>query len=939
MTSEQLSSEKALRIQTIEIAPGKDVLGEHVAAAIQELGVAVQKVETTKRYYVACQDTLPQELFADGKTAKVTKTTSVSNAWIVEVRYKPGVMDPVQQSIIKTLSDADVHATWAATAQRYFLFGVSHDEVKKICKELLVNDLLQDVLFGWEILTVDPAKPIQTEENTIVKDVPLIQATDEELMVASKDLTLSLNLDEMKAVQEYFKELGRDPRDAEIQMIAQTWSEHCKHKIFTSPISYTENGVTHSIGSLMKDYIKKATSDIQSDWVVSVFHDNAGIVKGTDEMNVAFKVETHNHPSALDPYGGAGTGIGGVIRDVLGVGKGARPLFNTDVFCFAPPTTSEIPAGILHPRRILKGVVAGVRDYGNRMGIPTINGSITFHPNYLGAPLVFCGTAGIIPAGMEEKSIQPGDIIVVVGGRTGRDGIHGATFSSAALDADSATSAVQIGNPIEEKRVLDLLMQARDRNLYRSITDCGAGGFSSAIGEMAEQGCHVQLENAPVKYAGLSPWELWLSESQERMVLAVPQEKLQELLALCAEEDVEAAVLGNFTDSNKVLVVHKEKTVVELDVKFLHEGLPRKEKIASWKPQKIEEPELDEPDYGKTLLKMLGMPSIASKEWVIRQYDHEVQGLRVQGPFSGNGPSDASAVRIQHGKQTGVVVANGINPRYSAIDSYAMAACAIDEAMRNVVCAGGNPNRTALLDNFCWGTVNEESLGRLVRAVKACYDVATLYKTPFISGKDSFHNEFRTGQESISIPDTLLISALSIVENVAKTTSMDLKKTGNTLYIVGSTYNELGGSHYYELAGAVGKNVPIVRPEMAKKHMEQLYAAMQKGLVKSCHDCSEGGLGVALAEMTIAGDKGIHVNLESVPQIGCANPSQILFSESASRFIVEVGDEEAFEQMVEATKIGKVLAQKALVVTHNEEPLIDETIEAMSTAWRGALTW
>ena len=559
-------------------------------------------------------------------------------------------------------------------------------------------------------------------------------------------------------------------------------------------IEYTEKGrETEMIDGMFKTFIQRATEEIGAEWCVSVFTDNAGIIEFDDNYNIVFKVETHNHPSAIEPYGGAGTGIGGVIRDSLGTGLGAKPILNTDVFCFGLPDLSydELPKGALHPKRVFKGVVSGVRDYGNRMGIPTANGAILFDPRYTGNPLVYCGNVGLIPRDRCDKTVEPGDLIIAVGGRTGRDGIHGATFSSLELDdtSESLGSVVQIGNPIMEKKIVDALMQARDRQLYRNITDCGAGGFSSAVGEMGQEiGADVHLENIPLKYTALDPWEIWLSEAQERMVIAAPPGNLDELLAICEAESVEATVLGTFTDTHRLRVFYRGEVVGDLDMDFLHNGLPRHTKKAVWDPPQHPEPALGQVNstqLTENLCRILASPNVASKEWVIRQYDHEVQGGLVLKPLVGrenDGPGDACITTPVLGSPKGVIVANGINPKYGDIDPYDSAAAAIDEALRNIIAVGGNLEQTALLDNFSWGNPDKhDRLGGLVRSARACYDIAVAYGTPFISGKDSLYNEYRdtTTGEQLAIPPTLLISAVCVMPDVGKAVSMDVKSPGN----------------------------------------------------------------------------------------------------------------------------------------------------------------
>jgi phosphoribosylformylglycinamidine synthase len=690
----------------------------------------------------------------------------------------------------------------------------------------------------------------------------------------------------------------------ELETLAQTWSEHCSHKTLKGQIDFDGR----RINNLLKETIFGATQEIRrrlgvDDWCVSVFEDNAGVVRFDDNYHVCFKVETHNHPSAIEPYGGANTGLGGVIRDPLGTGLGAKPICNTDVFGFAPPDTppESLPPGVLHPRKVMKGVVAGVRDYGNRMGIPTVNGAVLFDERYLANPLVFCGTVGLIPVDRSHKEPQAGDLIVAVGGRTGRDGIHGATFSSVELTAESekvSGGAVQIGNAITEKKMLDVLLQARDRGLYHAITDCGAGGFSSAVGEMGEKlGAVVHLEQAPLKYEGLSYTEIWISEAQERMVLAVPPDNWPALKALCDREDMEATAIGQFEQTGRLQLRYQGHEVADLDLHFLHHGRPavvRKATLARSASEGTGKPSLalraSKENLTDTLLKILSSYNVCSKEWIIRQYDHEVQGGSVVKPLVGvhdDGPSDAAVVMPVLGSWTGLAVGCGINPRYGDLDPYAMAAAAIDEAVRNVVAVGADPARIALLDNFCWGNTDRpEVLGSLVRAAEACRDVALAYNMPFISGKDSLNNEYHSGGRHIIIPPTLLISALGRVPDVRRCVTMDLKEPGNLLFLIGVTKDEMGGSHYNLVHGLDGGTVPQVDLALAPRIFHKLHETIQRGLVRSCHDLSEGGLAVAVAEMAFAGGVGADVtNLACDSQLA---EEVLLFAESTTRFVVEV---------------------------------------------------
>jgi len=614
----------------------------------------------------------------------------------------------------------------------------------------------------------------------------------------------------------------------------------------------------------------------------------------------------------------------------------------------------QVPKGALHPKRIMKGVVAGVRDYGNRMGIPTLNGAVYFDERFVGNPLVYCGTIGLIPRDKCFKKPKAGDLIVVVGGRTGRDGIHGVTFASAELTEASEVvsgTAVQIGNPITEKKMVDVLLQARDRALYSAITDCGGGGLSSAAGEMGEElGIEVHLERVPLKYEGLSYTEIWISEAQERMLLAVPPDKQEELLRLFSSEDVEATVIGHFTGRKKLELFYQGNRVTDLDMEFLHKGYPRPLRNAVWEKPEHQQPALPEKDdFGKDLKQILGAYNVCSKEWIIRQYDHEVQGGGVLKPLVGahnDGPGDAAVITPVLGSPKGIIIACGLNPKYSDIDPYHMAASAIDEAIRQVVAVGGSLERLALLDNFSWGNTDKpDRLGGLVRASRACYDVASAYGTPFISGKDSLNNEFRTDSGTIAIPSCLLISALGVIDDVSRVISMDLKKADGIIYIVGLTRDELGGSHYYHIHGYVGNSVPRVEVQLGRKIFEQLSGAIGDGLVRSCHDLSEGGVAVAAAEMAFAGDLGMELDLTEMPAEGPLRDDVLLYSESNSRFLVEVAPEHAsdFEAALEdlpLARVGEVLREPTLVIRGKGGKLVvEENIWTLKEAWQAPLRW
>lgn len=882
---------------------------------------------------------------------------------IIEVAYNPGVMDPVEMSTIKGIRDLGVFAIEAVrTAKQYHLFGkISATQLQRITDGVLMNKIVQHA-FKPSVENVPTTLLVggKTDTTVDIGIVDLIGANDKKLLEISTQGQLYLNINEMKAIQAYFKKEGRNPTDVELETIAQTWSEHCHHKTFRGIIKYTskEKGKTKTtlITNLLKSTIAKATMALNKKWCVSVFHDNAGVIAFDKDYHVCFKVETHNHPSALEPFGGANTGMGGVIRDILGTGLAAKPLCSTDVFCFAPIDLpqSDLPKGTLHPKRVMKGVVSGVRDYGNKMGIPTVNGAIVFDKHFVANPLVFCGTIGLIPKGKEKKKVYKGDLIVAVGGRTGRDGIHGATFSSGDLTGDSQTissGAVQIGNPIEEKKVLDVLMKARDLNLYTAITDLGAGGFSSAVGEMgAQTGAKVYLDKAPLKYQGLKYHEIWISESQERMGLSVPPEKIDALMKLFQEEQVEASVLGEFDGSGRLQLFFHGVQVADLAMEFMHNGIPKITKQALYVAPKLKAEKLSsDRDLTEHLCAALAHPNVASKESVIRVYDHEVQGTSVLKPLVGvanDGPSDAAVIRPRLSSDKGIAVSNGINVRYGMIDPYHMAVGCIDEAIRQIACVGGSMDRIAILDNFCWGNPDKaDRLGSLVRCAQGCYDASIGFGTPFISGKDSLYNEYTENGKSLAIPGTILISAIGIVDDVKKTVSMDLKSAGNSIYVLGTTYDELGGSIYLaNLNDQLGMNVPQVNVKSALKLYQRVQDAIAKRLIVSAHDCSDGGLAVALAEMAFAGGLGVTALLSKVPYKGKRlRDDVILFSESHSRIIVEVkpAQEKAFKALfkgVACAKIGKVEQSPEFIVYGLKDTVtINANIDQLKEIWQSPL--
>ncbi|MDR0871054.1 MAG: phosphoribosylformylglycinamidine synthase [Planctomycetaceae bacterium] len=876
---------------------------------------------------------------------------------VIYVLPKSGVTDSVADNAKKIMADFGIQADSVKTFKKYWFTGLTENGINTFAAKLLANDAVEQVL--KEPLVSTGGHRVDTPRS-FINTIAIRSMSDTDLQTLSKQGQLYLSLTEMQTIQKAFQDLQRDPTDIELETLAQTWSEHCSHKTLAGKIHYVKKDADGNVvyerqfDNMLKETIFAATQKLREtnefirDFCVSVFSDNAGVVKFDDDINVCFKVETHNHPSALEPYGGANTGLGGVIRDPMGTGMGAKPIASTDVFCFANPDIAldKIPAGVLHPRRIMKGVVSGVRDYGNRMGIPTVNGAVYFDERYLGNPLVFCGNIGILPKDKSFKEVKAGDLIVALGGRTGRDGIHGATFSSAELTHESETisgGAVQIGNAITEKMVLDVMLQARDRNLYNAVTDCGAGGFSSAVGEMGEKiGAEVELSNAPLKYEGLTYTEIWISEAQERMVFSVPPEKWDEFKMLADSEDVEAVILGKFGIvsegdlSPRLILKYHGETVADLDMALLHNGRPPVVREAMYHERETVFPGTDKTgntvscSLTEKLKSLLSSLNICSKHWIIRQYDHEVQGGSVVKPLVGidnDGPSDAAVVRPRLDSRRGLVVSCGLNPALGDSDPYAMAVSAIDEAVRNAVAVGADPKTICLLDNFCWGNCEKpETLGSLVEAALACYDVSLAYKMPFISGKDSLNNEFKTENKTIAIPPTLLISAMGQMDDVSKCVTMDVKKPGNVLCLIEGSYLPLD-----ERLGVY----------------QTIHKAIQRGLLCSVHDISDGGLAVAVAEMCFAGGSGadLYEDREFYDNAADVWSEESLFGERDGSFVVEIAPENvaAFGELLGYTKLGIITDNKILrfnaVSGGTSSAVIEANIDELKAAWQKPLDW
>ena len=1000
-------------VTTRELAGLPDARGDSVKGMLaSNYGVEVGAIRVILRYQVKADLTAEEaeravyDLFADpvmeqgsvsGRLLDDPRIFPNAPHTVIQAGFKPGVTDNAGQAGLDGLLTIFPHLAGAAavaTSRTYAFWDVPEGVDPLWLASKLHNPMIERAAIAkrddceaaqWPELDF-PDQPAleQTEPAVVDLEVP-----DEHLIEISETGLLALNLNEMKAIQAHYRDeairearkaLGlpaEAPTDAELECLAQTWSEHCSHKIFAAKIHHvdTDTGEDSTIDSLFKTHIMKPTLDIQNevDWLLSIFHDNSGVIAWNEDWSLCMKAETHNSPSALDPFGGAMTGIVGVNRDILGTGLGARPIANTDVFCFGPPDYSgKIPEGLFHPSRVMRGVHGGVRAGGNESGIPTVNGAIIFDDRYLGKPLVYCGTVGIMPRRLpdgresHDKTPTPGDVVYMVGGRVGYDGIHGATFSSLELTEESPSSAVQIGDPITQKKMVDMILEARDEGLIQVITDNGAGGLSSSVGEMAELtgGADLDLAVVPLKQAGLSPWEILVSESQERMTVGVRPEDCAAFEALAALHEVEATVVGTFTDSGAFVVRMGENVVAHLPIEFLHDGCPQLDLESEWTPpehEPISFPNTDAQSMGKLLTMMMARPNVASKEWWVRSYDHEVIAQSVIKPFCGvnhDAPGDAAVIAPIQGKTQGAVISNGIVPRYSDIDAYAMAAASIDEALRNAVCVGVDLDLIAGLDNFCWPDPVESAktpdgrykLAQLVRANRALDDVCRAYNLPCISGKDSMKNDATLHGEKISIPPTILFSLIGNHSDVRKAVSSDFKSVGDRIYLCGESHQELGASELaYMLreqidgVSGIGGRVPEIDAERNLAMYRALTAAMGEGLIASAHDCSDGGLAAAVAECCFGADAGANIDVSKIMG-DCTEIDSwgALFGESLGRILVSIEPQHcaAFEAAMNGHAcyaLGGVEAGDQISISNDDETILTASMSSLRAAWKGAL--
>lgn len=926
-----------------------DTLGNELLHEIHDvLNIhKITKIETIKVYRLeGCSETSVKKLTSSilaeqtHQTFSINKPSPTSQIKKVEVGYKPGVMNPEVASLLKSANDLGIQDLTAAdTSYEYHFYGeVSDEQLQTILDRFLVNKTVQRVILHKpETLTI-----AGTTGN--INTIALRTMSDDELMQCSQKQHMFLQLHEMQAIADYFKTIGRDPFDAELETIAQTWSEHCMHKTFKSPLMID--------GQQKEPLYKRLKTTAQKYYhtdgveVVSAFEDNAGVISFYEEYGVMAKVETHNSPSAIEPYGGAATGSGGVFRDIMGTGKGAKVIASTDMFCFAPPTLDpqDLPPGCLAPKHLLQKVVSGVRDYGNRMGVPTNNGSVHFHKDFRAKPTVIVGAYGIAPIKHCAKgNPEPDDIIFTVGGKTGRDGIHGATFSSGQMTSDTKSvhaSAVQIGNPIEEKRMADALLKCRDQNIIRAITDCGAGGFSSAIGEMGEKtGARVLLEKAPLKYQGLAPWEIWVSESQERMVCAVAPKDTELFTKICAEHNVQATNIGHFTDTKKLHVTHNGNTVCDLEMAFLHDGHPMNMRIAKNPKIPLTQKEIPEPtDYNQIFCNVFAHPNVCSKEPIVRQYDHGVQGTNTMAPYAGiehNGPNDAAVLMPLLGKPYGFIISHGMHPILNRLNPYKGALWAIAECLANLTAVGGNPKQAALIDNFIWPYPDEQFLWALDQSINACVDAMDAFHLPFVSGKDSLSSTYKWPDGSkLHIPPVLCISAFGKIANVANTISADFKSSDSLIVLIGELdTSAMGGSAYQEIVhnDATG-NVPDVQLHNLPERCATVHRLIEQQVITACHDISDGGLAVTLAEMCFGGNVGATLALDDAQRADYQ-----LFNETAGCFLAELPKDAYNKELfgsVPHSVLGTTTEQQKITIAHNNKTIVDVACTTLLKAWQ-----
>jgi len=938
---------------------------------------------------------LQTEIFTNPVTQiSDTKPLNIPFDWCIWIGFRPGVRDNPGSTAVEAIQDLlDINFDKGAsvyTSKRYCLCGknVTKQQVEILAKELLANDIIQQ----WRIYSKNEWDP-STGIGTIIPRVELKHTpTVTELAIESNEMlkslsqkrNLALQDSDIPVIRQYFlrpdvqqerKEVQlSDPTDIELEYISQARSDHCNHNTFQGSFNYTDLDTRENktLDNLFKLFIEAPTLEIKKkkDWVISVLWDNAGVGRLDDDHYYVITGETHNSPSNMEAYGGSLTGIVGVYRDPLGTGKGARLIMGAYGFCVGHRDYNGPLKPKLHPRRLLDGVVEGVRDGGNKSGVPTTFGQVIHDSGYMGKCLVFVTALGLMPSTIngkptETKKTHHGDLIIMCGGRVGKDGIHGVTASSEIFSESTPAGHVQIGDPYTQKKMHDFILEARDQDLITFITDNGGGGLSSSIGESARfsNGCEVHLDKVPLKYEGLDQWEIWISESQERMTVAVSPKDLDQFMSLGEKHAVECTVIGRYTHSGKLHIKYNNKTCAYVDMDLLSAGFPQWSFDAQWRSPSMRglyEPVMQAPDdISALLLDILQRPNISSKEWITRQYDHEVQGTSVIKPLIGvdrDIPGDASVICPVLGTSTGLAFAQAIIPMYSKIDAYHMTACTIDEATRRLIASGAQPDHIGGVDNYCWPNIQYHptenpdgkfKAAQLVRSCQALKDVCMAYGIPLLSGKDSMYvdghlTDAYGAVHKISALETLQFSAVGHVKDISRCMTLDFKHSGDLIYIVGKTDDESGGSEYYDHFGYTGCNIPHVDMQKNWSAYKSLAKCIEKGILASAHGIYRGGLAVHMAMCTMAGKLGAKIEILKMAAQENLSDDKRLFSESAGRFIVSLKPEQkpAFEAIMhdsDTCEVGTVLHTDRLqIIGCDGTTIVNVSIDEMKDVWKKA---
>jgi phosphoribosylformylglycinamidine synthase II len=984
----------------IRLKPGlKDAEGDNVRKKAKEyFSIEVQEIRVVR--VLTFDTSLGRDQLEAARTGIFTNPVTEESSflptakdfdWIIWVGLRPGVRDTAGSTAVEAIEDLlkiKLKPNEAIyTSKIYTIKGqLTGNQVQTIAREILANDIIQQ----WRITSCgewDCEKGIgYILPKVILNHQPqastIAIGSDEELKRISQERNLALQKSDIPVIRKYFlrkdvlderRTVGLDlPTDVELEYISQARSDHCNHNTFRGLFRYRDSSTGHQeiVNNLFKTCIESPTLKIKDhkQWVVSVLWDNAGVATFDDHYNYVITGETHNSPSNMEAYGGAITGIVGIYRDPMGTGKGSKLILGTYGYCVGPRDYDKELRPNLHPRRLLDGVIEGVKDGGNKSGIPTPFGQLLFDESYIGKCLVFVTAIGIMPAMIQDepshlKKPNPGDLIIMSGGRVGKDGIHGVTAASETFTEHTPAGHVQIGDPYTQKKMHDFLLEARDEGLITFITDNGGGGLSSSIGESCRfsNGCRVDLDKVPLKYEGLDQWEIWVSESQERMTVAIRPQDLGRFMELSAKHAVESTVIGEYNNSGYLRLDYKGNSCAYIRVDFLESDFPQWEFEAEWvspEMRGLREPVLSEPKaHGRVLKTLLSRPNICCRNWIARQYDHEVQGGSVIKPLVGKHrdmPSDAIVVRPVLESTGGVAVTQALNPFYSKIDTYHMVAVTIDEAVRRVLAVGGDPYHIGGVDNFCWPTVQYHSTqnpdgkykaAQLVRANWALRDYCLDYGIPLLSGKDSMYVDgnlegpFGERRKVSGLP-TLLFTVSSIIKDIRKCVTIDAKHPEDLVYVLGATRNELGGGEYYQMMEEVGLYVPKVDAKAFWPLYIALHGAIEANVISSAHAVTRGGLGVHLALIAMGGKLGMDIDLQGVPAKESLTNTQILYSESAGRFVVTVDSKKSktFEDLFSGLEVGYVGITTASpffrIKGLDGELLMEEDVFMLDDAWK-----